>query len=132
MRERKSTIREIKHVLRLANLKYQKLSDSFKKNCDVRVLILFTYCNYHHETVSEYYNQDNRKKMRLVPNFWGKKYLIMLANNVNETRFNQHSYKMDMPIFISGHDTYYTPKFEDNFLQEEKGYHLSDMYLNIF
>lgn len=125
--EKQFTIREIKHILRLANLNFQKLSTEEQSRFDVRILILFEVINYTGDKIINLVNETKRIKN----DFWGMKYLLMIANKVTEENFKKQSFKMDLPFFLAGEK--YVPFFDQNtFYDEEVGYCMTNKYANLY
>ncbi|NQV00088.1 MAG: hypothetical protein HQ538_05070 [Parcubacteria group bacterium] len=133
--EKNLNIRGIKHILREANIKYQKLKDREKKEIDIRTFILFSSI----VEVPNNYGKNNEisvlidNKRRIRDDFWGKKPLLrMIYKDADEKAIEKHFSEIDRPFFIQEDvDKWFGPQDADIPFYGEKGYIISSKYLKL-
>lgn len=126
IKDKNLTLRELKGVLRLANLEYKKLSEEERKDINFLVWIVFAHSGKFRERPFVLLNGNQKLK----DDFGAKRFFIMLANNIEEDGLVR--YKNDVPFFIAENNLM-TPKFQENLSKEElSGYYLSNKYLKYF
>lgn len=127
------TIRELKSILRIANIEYKKVSEEEKGDIDIRVWILFAAIYFFNENIQDTVTVDNEQYVRIKGGFWGKKFLIMLACNFDQrnVEFNQSKQIYIVPKKGNG---FSIPKFQkQNFNYDlEDSFRLSDIYFRYF
>ncbi len=119
--EKNFTIRDIKRILRLANIEHQRDS-----NLDIRVLILFAALS---QMDKKFYNRMNDKweiDRNLLP--WVTNFLLIVANNT--TQNGLRSLNKDLKIYLVDNDNYAIPT--TNKYSPEQGYLLNKKYKDIF
>lgn len=131
--QKQVAIREIKHILRIADLEFSKLSDGDKKNIDKRIFILFQVNKYLHERISITINNNQEK---LNGSLFGRRLLYMIANNINNDKdLETQQSNTNLPIFFVESvvsDKVFIPGYYLNEDGREYCYYLSNKYLNIF
>jgi ABC-type dipeptide/oligopeptide/nickel transport system ATPase component len=123
--EKQLTVRELKRMLRIADIEFKELSQEDVKIIDFRVFLLFIALDYIKEKCIVKINSKHQFKN----DFWGRRYLMMLAVGLDENSLNSGHYKMDLPTFLFKSNNF-TPIFsEDPFNRGEAGYNVSDWYM---
>ena len=120
------TIRELKHIIRLASIKFHKFSEDIRTKIDIRMFILFEIERYKDKNVSyqitnAYYQNISKTRS----DFNGNNFIIMVANDLNTDDLK--NYKTGIPIYFA--EGNFKPKYIEGFKKEESGYFLSDVYL---
>lgn len=124
---KKATIRELKNIIRNANLKYVCLSENIRARLDIRILILFGAIKHFEDKIISRINDC----YQITGNEeWIKKALIIIANNISEIK----GYKVDVPIVFVNNPKLLIPNFEQDLWDEQRKqkYFLSDEYLSIY
>jgi len=130
IKQKSLTIREIKHILRLANLHFEKLTTEEQSQIDIRILIMFQAVDYIGEKHITSLVNDTR---RIESGFWGKYFLLMIATNTSDVKgIGQKGFETNVPIFIGG-DNFNIPKFSADVWRENlRGYYMGNKYFEIF
>jgi GTPase SAR1 family protein len=122
LRKKDTSIRELKHVLRLTNIEYSNLTEVERSLIDIRILILIKICNYVKDF--KYSNIDNQRK--LASDFWARDFLMMVANDKIDLKgLEGYSNK---PFFLVENPNFIIPQFL-NVFEYRNSYCLSDKYL---
>lgn len=112
IKEKNITIRELKGILRLANLEYQELNEDEKSKIDERVWILFA-CLYRFKEKGIILD-NSRKELAFGQNtHWIKEFLVMISHNIGEL---ESTTIRNAPILAIDNENFLIPKFiSDNF-----------------
>jgi hypothetical protein len=103
------------------------LADEEQLKIDPRIFILFEILDYLNEKIVHLIND----KRRVRNDFWGMKFLLMVATELDDETFNRQQYQTDLPFFLEGDN--YKPSFVENvFHVEDKGYYMTARYLSLF
>lgn len=121
------TVRELKRMLRIADIEFKKINQEDIELIDFRVFLLFIVIDYIKDgSLIKINGRD-----QFHSDFWGKKYLIMLSYDLDEESFDRAGYKMNIPVFLFKNNNF-TPKFYDDIYgRNETGYNISDWYTRI-
>jgi len=127
-----ATIRDIKHIIRTANLEYQKALDREEK-LDIRVLIAFAFLEFfdikkismiNGEDALNFHNDSKKQRIGI--------FLKMVSHNFNKNEISKTC--LSKNIFLTNHD-YYIPKLISHSpidSRDTSKYYLSNKYLKYF
>lgn len=123
------TPREIKAVIRSANLAYKNLIEK-GFTVDVRLMLCFAYLYTHIENAHQRYISKVNVERKIVQNTPMHNLFIAVANNksLEQTIKSYHL----LPIDLISENGFPIPKLNEHFVANEQTYLLSDYYLNPF
>lgn len=105
------TIRAIKHVLRSAESSFRTLSEKDRQSIDIRMWLLFQLLR---DLKENPFNQQNGY-YRTNSDFWGQKYILLIARNISVEEYKARSYTGGEPICLSSECKEYVPRIYDRF-----------------
>jgi ABC-type dipeptide/oligopeptide/nickel transport system ATPase component len=104
-------IRNLKRILRQANVEYKKISKEEREKLDLRVFILFSFISSFEEKekIVDTIEEKGVISERIRSDFWGLNFLKMLA--FNDKKINLEDLRLKHNFFIYDDDKYLTPIF---------------------
>lgn len=123
------TPREIKGVIRSANLAYKHLIEK-GFTVDVRLILCFAYLYTHTENAHQRYITKVNVERKIVQNTPMHNLFIAIANNksLEQTIKSYHL----LPIDLISENGFPIPRLNERFVANEQTYFLSDYYLTPF
>jgi adenylylsulfate kinase-like enzyme len=123
------TPREVKGLIRSANLAYKHLTEK-GLTVDVRVLLCFTYLYTHIENAHQRYITKVNLERKIVQNTPMHNLFIAIANNKSLEQ-TIRSYHL-LPLDLISENGFPVPRLNERFVANEQTYFLSDFYLTPF
>ena len=125
------TLRELKSILRNANIRFRSLEENEYADIDIRIFLYFSAMVQLNIKTLGPYNENREQQLIPLNDQWNIRYFVGIAQNSNFR--DMKNYKLDIPIVPSGKGNP-VPVFIQSFYSndDKSKYALSSIYLEIF